>query len=344
MLVRRNDDQDICTRYRPRKLSEVVGNMNQIKTIKSVFDQGETRPKVMCFIGTHGTGKTTVARILAAGLNCEKGDTTEPCLECKNCKAVLNDQAFFVNEVNCGKYSNKGDMFNISELLYSNSFEGRNKCIILDEAGRINKAGQNLLLKDFEEVPKNTYVFLCTSQPERFDKALFDRFDTYRFQNPNASEIKSVAKDICKQEDWDFLNEQSDMNKFVDKVLGQSFRKTVKSIEKVFHGGLESLESQDIEGDSEMFDYVKRVFNGVDYTTIAKEIKKHSGFDHESFRMIARAYAETALINTGMKNISKSESLTQVIETLETPYYEIQTPKFFRDLFYVCVFIKSGSV
>lgn len=341
-IIRRNANADICTRYRPRRLSEVIGNETQVRAIKKAFEQGEARPKVMCFIGDRGCSKTSIARILAAGLNCEHGDTTEPCLECESCKAVLEDKAMFVNEINCAKYSNKGDMFSLSDDMKNACFSGRNQIYILDEAHMLNRQAMNLLLKDFEEVPPNVYVFLCTSQPERIDKALFDRFDTYHLKNPTRAQAERVASDICSQEGWHHLDGQQEMNEFLDAVEGFSFRQVVKAVDRCYRGGIELIGQVKFDAQPETFELVRSMFSSGDFDGIAKKIKGMQSFEYESFRMIARAYAETMLVSTGFRNPDKSYAITQVIDIFDRPYYDADSPRFFRDLFNACVISRSS--
>lgn len=339
MIIKRNIGNDICSNYRPRKLSEVYGNNSQIKAIEKAFNS-PTRPHVMLFIGSAGCAKTTVARILAMGLNCEHGDTVEPCLECDSCKSMLDETALFFEEINCAKYSGKGDAFNISELMSQGCFTGRNKVYILDEFHMLNKQGQNLLLKDFEEPPENVYIFACTSQPDRIDKALFQRFDTYNFKNPTEHQISCIAKDICKQEGWNFLDDQIEMNKFIEAVNGFSFRQVVKSVEKAHNGGINLIQEVQFDDKPEIIEIVRMMFNSGDFNSIVKKIKSiKDEFEWESFRMISRAYAESILVNNGMNNKAKSLAMVEIIKILEIPYYDINTPKYFSDIFSICYLI-----
>ena len=86
-LVSRGEGK-IDKRYRPCRLSEVFGNENLVNSLNNWFSQGEKRSKVLLFQNGPGTGKTTLARILALGLNCENGESGEPCLECSSCKSI----------------------------------------------------------------------------------------------------------------------------------------------------------------------------------------------------------------------------------------------------------------
>ena len=105
-LVSRGD-KAINERYRPMKFSEVIGCEKTKAALANWMGQGEKRSKAVLLYGNSGGGKSTISRILAMGLNCETGDTGEPCLECECCKEGLKSNAIFINEINCSKYTTK---------------------------------------------------------------------------------------------------------------------------------------------------------------------------------------------------------------------------------------------
>ena len=98
MSVVSRGNKAINERYRPYRLSELIGNEQNKVRLEAWIGRGEKRSKAVLLSGQSGGGKTTTARILAMGLSCEKGDTTEPCLECSSCKAAMNGTAFNIIE------------------------------------------------------------------------------------------------------------------------------------------------------------------------------------------------------------------------------------------------------
>ena len=127
----------IDKRYRPCRLSEVFGNENLVKSLENWFSQGESRSKVLLFQNGPGTGKTTLARILALGLNCENGESGEPCLECANCKSIMNGTALNIQEINAAQLNKKEDAEEIVNGMYETCLVGKNKIYILDECQQL---------------------------------------------------------------------------------------------------------------------------------------------------------------------------------------------------------------
>lgn len=107
------------------------------------------------------THNTTIARILAMGLNCEHGDSVEPCLECPSCKAAMAGEAMHIQEYNMSALTRKEDADEIINSLSDSCFTGRNKMLILDEVQGMSTSSQNLILKSLENPPPNTYLILC---------------------------------------------------------------------------------------------------------------------------------------------------------------------------------------
>ena len=231
-IVKRSKTTDICKSYRPHKLSEVYGNESVLETLKNDFNSGDERSKVFLLSGKPGTGKTTIARILASGLNCENGDTTEPCLECSSCKEALKDQTFYIDEINCANASNKDDAQNILESLANTTISGRNHCLILDEFHQMTSAAQNVLLKPFEEPPGNTYIFVCSSEPDNIEAAMLTRMVEYKLDIPTREETIAIIQDVCSQEGWTHLEDTNNLDIFLHDNLGNSYREIILNIRK----------------------------------------------------------------------------------------------------------------
>ena len=131
-LVQRGD-KAINERYRPRTFHEVIGNTETKRSLAGWMERGDKRSRSILLVGSSGDGKTTIARILAMGLNCEKGDTVNPCCECPSCKAAMAGEAMHIKEYNMSALSTKDDADAIVNSLYDSSFTGRNTVAILDE-------------------------------------------------------------------------------------------------------------------------------------------------------------------------------------------------------------------
>ena len=338
MGVKKRGNGDITKRYRPRRLTEIAGNEGIVQSLIKSIDQGDDRAKTYLFTGEPGTGKTTSARILAMGLNCETGDTGEPCLECQACKDALNGNSLHITELNGAKYGNKGDAFELSEAMNATALTGRNKIYILDEIHKLNKAAQDLLLKPLEEPPPNTYIFLCTSNPKKINKAMKNRCEIYDFKLPTKTTIVGILKDVFAQQDgWSNRMSDSDKVKFLDAVQGFSCRGVLKAIDKVVRGGLEVLTPID-EEDPELFKIVQLV-NAGKFDEVMNAIKKLDGaFDCEGFRLLAVSFFNSVLVRAGMKDMRTAAIACDMMECFLEPYYDANPkPRMNRDIFKACV-------
>lgn len=132
-LVMRGEDKAINERYRPCTFHEVIGNKSTKQALAKWMEAGDKRSKVLLIAGNSGCSKTTLGRILAMGLNCEHGDTVNPCCECPSCKSALAGDAMHISEYNMSALSKKEDADEIVTSMYSASFTGRNNVHILDE-------------------------------------------------------------------------------------------------------------------------------------------------------------------------------------------------------------------
>src|SRR6185503_10000650 len=135
-------------------------------------------PRAWMFIGQSGSGKTTIARILATSLNCTHNEFGDPCSLC-----LKNSSKFQIHEINAGDISGVDDIREIAVgSQYAPISPTRRRVYILDEAQRISSAAQNLLLKYFEEAPRTTVWIVCTTEPDKILRTLRRRCMVYTMQ------------------------------------------------------------------------------------------------------------------------------------------------------------------
>lgn len=279
---------DICSRYRPRKFSEVIGNENILKALKRTIDLGNKRSKAYLFLGDSGVGKTTVARIMAMGLNCEKGDTVEPCLECENCKNALQGNAMHIQEMDSTRVNTKDGAGKVVDDMNMSTFTGRNKIYLFDEAHAFTEAAQNVLLKPIEEPPPDTYIFFCTTEENKIIEPLRKRFVKYTFKNPPLKEKVQALLDIWTQEDFKsrgWLIKKEDLNEFLKRIRNKSLRDTFHDFNTFLMGGIDLIEiPEDLEGyesDTGNIPLLIEIGNVLEAFKALKEQKKSKNFTSE---------------------------------------------------------------
>ena len=136
-------------RHRPRTFDDVVGQEHVVRTLRNAVEQGKVHHAYL-FIGSRGTGKTSMAKILAASLNCDRGPTTEPDGTCDSCRAIHNATSLDVIEMDAASNNSVDDIRDLREKVAYAPVSGRYKVYILDEAHMLTTQAWNAFLKTLE--------------------------------------------------------------------------------------------------------------------------------------------------------------------------------------------------
>src|ERR1017187_8497745 len=191
--------QVIARKYRPQTFHDVVNQEHVKTTLENAIAQNRIAHGYI-FSGQRGTGKTTVARILARCLNCIQGPTATPCGECASCKEITSGGTVDVIEIDAASNRGINEMRELRENVRYQPARDRYKICIIDEAHQITPDALNALLKTIEEPPEWVVFILCTTEAHKIPATIASRCQHFSFRSVDFEDLTERMAWICQQE------------------------------------------------------------------------------------------------------------------------------------------------
>lgn len=189
----------LARKWRPRVFTDVMGQGHVVKALSHALDGDKLHPAIL-LTGTRGVGKTTLARIVSKGLNCETGVSASPCGVCSACKEV--DSGRFVDLLEIDAASNTG-VDNVRELIDNSQYapaRGRYKVYLIDEVHMLSKSAFNALLKTLEEPPPHVKFILATTDPQKLPITVLSRCLQFNLKRLSVAVIRDQLAKVLDQE------------------------------------------------------------------------------------------------------------------------------------------------
>ena len=193
----------LARKWRPKDFSDTVGQEHVLQALINALDSGRLHHAYL-FTGTRGVGKTTIARILAKALNCEKGVTSEPCGECSACREI--DEGRFVDliEVDAASKTKVDDTRDLLDNVQYAPARGRYKVYLIDEVHMLSKSSFNALLKTLEEPPPHVKFLLATTDPQKLPVTVLSRCLQFNLKRMTPRLMSDRLAHICDAESIEF--------------------------------------------------------------------------------------------------------------------------------------------
>lgn len=332
--------QALYRKFRPQDFSDVKGQDHIVTTLKNQIKASRIGHAYL-FCGTRGTGKTTIAKILAKAVNCEKPVEGSPCNECKTCNSVNNQVAMNIIEIDAASNTGVDDVREIIEEVRYSPTQGRYKVYIIDEVHMLSKSAFNALLKTLEEPPSYVIFILATTEPQKLPLTILSRCQRYDFKRITIETIASRLIEVLKEEE---VEAESKALRYIARVADGSMRDALSLLDQCisFNLGeeltydkvLKVLGAMDVEVYSTLLDYIieQRVSDCIEFLDkIILEGKELTIFINE-FTWYLR---NLLLVKSSKENLDKIDISTEDIPILEEQMEKVEVNTLIRYI-HVC--------
>ena len=300
----------LARKYRPKNLKDVIGQEDICSVIEGSIKLNRVAHAFL-FSGTRGVGKTTLARILAKILNCEKleGENIEACHKCANCISIENESNMDVIEIDAASRTGVADVREIIENINYKPVSSKKKIFIIDEVHMLSKAAFNALLKTLEEPPTDVTFIFATTETEKIPVTVLSRCQHFSLQRVSLELIAKHLIQVSKLEGYELDFEAS---KLIAQCSEGSMRDALSILENVFAKGekinisivREVLGISDLSAVIMLFENLCKGDVNLSFDCFEKLYSQGVSIDQLAKSLMSLAY-NLSLVKSGIKNTSE---------------------------------------
>ena len=232
----------LARKYRPQTFDQVVRQVHVTQTLSNAIASNRVAHAIL-FSGPRGTGKTTVARILAKAMNCKQGPRPEPCNKCQSCREITAGSAVDVFEIDGASNNGVEQIRELRENVKYMPARSAFKIYIIDEVHMLSMPAFNALLKTLEEPPAHVMFFFATTEPQKIPITILSRCQRYDFRRIELEAILSHLQSLCRQEGVEIAVESLNL---VAREAGGSMRDALSLLDQVITGTQAPVDHQQV--------------------------------------------------------------------------------------------------
>ena len=219
----------LARKYRPQTFEQVVAQTHITRTLTNAISSGRVAHAIL-FSGPRGTGKTTVARVLAKAMNCKDGPTPVPCNVCRSCNEITAGKAVDVFEIDGASNNSVDQVRELRENIKYMPAHSPHKIYIIDEVHMLSTAAFNALLKTLEEPPSHVMFMFATTEPHKIPITILSRCQRHDFRRIDLDSISTHMASLCRQEGFEIAEESLGL---IAREAGGSMRDGLSLLDQV---------------------------------------------------------------------------------------------------------------